>query len=492
MTVKGPYGYTRGWNAKTGPYDCPDDAYVDAQNMELLNGRISACNGNLRWTTGNHPGGATQLGWVSYFAGVLVCYAGNKIATASASSIGAWTDITGAVTFTPTAGYDWAAALNGILVLGGPNTVPIQWTGTGNCTALGGSPPFGENCGTMVNNYLFMGNDVANPSRVWWSAIQDPNTWPGANFVDVRPEDSSNPITALFPFGEDLLIFKSNCIARFYTNQLSGTLGPLIVISEKLGGVGQRSVDRLPDGRIAFVGFNNHVYIYDGNTFDDISDAPTPRSNIQTVLNSLVFKTNGLAQGTLRVYQAKNQIWITYPFTWTNVFGSFSAGVIFRYDYVNGCWVSPTPDRRIYTAVNYTASTKEYLITAGNTYLYQEDTGNVNNDSVAAHTSFDSYVTKSIPLGVDSSSYTPRSIYLPINSGNLTASLLYGANGYSTPTTTATISISGSTLDRKKVVLLNTPSGKWDTGQFRFDAAISNQPFNLSPFFLSDEVESQT
>lgn len=496
MTVKGPYGYTGGWNAKTGPYDCPDNAYVDVQNMELLNGRLSECNGNVRWSTGTHPGGSGQLGYLSYFAGVLVCYEGGKIATASATASGAWTDITGAVSFAPTTGYDWASSLQKILVLGGPSTSPIQWTGSGNCSALGGSPPIHAACGAMVNNYLFMANGQVSgtdyPSRVWWSAIEDPNTWPAANFVDVRSQDATNSITAIYPFGEDLLIFKTNCVARLYTNQLSGSFGPLVVVSEIIGGIGPRSVDRLPDGRIVFIGYNNHVYIYDGNSFTDISDAPTPNSNIQTVLNALVFKTAGLVQGTLRIYQGKNQIWITYPFTWTSALGtSFSAGVIFRYDYVNNCWLSPTPDRRIYSAVNYLAGNKEYLISAGNTYLYQEDTGNVNNDSTATSTSLDTYVTKSIPLGVDSAGFEPRSIYLPINSGNLTATLYYGANGYNTPAKTASISISGSSSDRKKVTLLNTPAARWNTAQVRFDAALSNQPFNLSPFFLSDEVEAQ-
>jgi hypothetical protein len=493
MTINGPYGYIQGWNTKTGPWDCPQDGYVDAQNIELVYGHAAKSNGNIQWTTGTHPGGAGQLEVISYFQSFLVVSKASKIATASPTAVGAWTDITGAVTYTPTTGLAWSTALNNILVLGGPNTNPVQWTGTGNCTALGGSPPYGANAAATCNNYMFMGGSTTYPHRVWWSNVIDPNTWPATSYTDVKPDDSAHFVTALYPFGEDLLIFKDNCIARFYTNQLSGTLGPLVILTEKFGCEGQRCVARMPDGRIAFVGYNNHVYIYDGNTFQDISDQPTPGSNIQSIFNALTFKTAGILQGGLKVYQAKNQIWISYPFTWVSALGtSYTAGVIFKYDYVAGVWLSPYPDHRVFDMINYVTGNKEYFISAGSSYLFQEDTGSVNNDPTGNAT-LESYVTKSIPFSADSKMFTPRSLMIPINSASFNGALYYGQNGYNNPASSVTFSYTNTVAtDYKKVFALSSKSGGWNTGQFRFDGALSNQSFAISPFYLSDQIEAQT
>lgn len=480
-------------NTKCGPYDAPQNCVVDGQNMELVYGRYSKKKGNIQWS-GAHPGGANAVIGLGYFQGVLVAYDNTKIATFSATaSGGSWTDITGAVSFTP-ANNCWMAALNNILVLGGDGATPIQWTGTGNCSNLGGSPPTGCVCGTSVNNYLFMANNTTNPTRLQWSAIQDPTTWPSTNFVDVLIEDvatKSFGIQALFPFGEDLLIFKTNSVSRFYTNQLSGSLGPLIVVSDRFGCAGPSCIDKLPDGRVAFIGYNNHVYIYDGNTFTDISDQPPPMSNIQNTLNALTFKTSGFNQGFLKVYQAKNQIWISYPFSWTSALGTSYLAVIFIYDIQTQSWLPPYPDHRVYKSVNY-LNGSEYLMTSGSDgRIYQEDTGDNNSDSNKQSTAFDGYFTKSLVIGADNAAFIPRSIYFGISTGTLSATALWGSNGYNNPTTSQVFAFSGSSAERKKVVPLTTSSKRWNTAQFRLDGNVSNQPFMVAPIFISDEMEAQ-
>jgi len=489
MTMKGPYGYSSGWNTTTGPYDTPNDAYVDAQNVEYINGRMAKKQGNIQWTTGAHPGGAGVLRSVCLFNGFLVSALGGKIATASSTAVGAWTDITGAVSFGPGSNSVWEASLGGILVLGSQGLAPIQWTGTGNCTALGGSPPSGCYCGTMVSNYLFMASNSSFPSRVFWSQVLDPNTWPAASFLDVRPEDNT-PINAIIAFGEDLLIFKNNCVARFYTNQLSGQLGPLVVVSEKIGCAGLHCVDRLPDGRVVFMGYDNHVYIYDGNTFTDISNQPYPNSNIQKILNSSQFRlSGGFSSGQVTVYKGKSQVWITHPFTYTNPLGTVYAGVTLIYDYVNNVWDSTYPDHFIVKLINYNVANKEYLISSGNGFLFREDTGGFNNDPTGG--SFDSYITKSVFISPDSREFYPASIFVPIYSGSFTGSFCYGANGYADPKTFSNLTIAGPVQERKKILNLKSTSTGWNTMQFRFDGALSNQDFTLSPFYLSDDIMEQ-
>ena len=202
-------------------------------------------------------------------------------------------------------------SLNSILVMGNFSGATVQWSGAGNITALAAAPQDAA-CGATVNNYLFLGNlaNGATPYRVQWSAIADPTTWPVANFVDVLRDDSTNnSITALLAFGEDLLIFKNNSVSRFYTNQLSGTLGPLITVSDKYGCAGTHCADRLPDGRVAFIGTNNHIYIYDGNTFTDISDAPPPAEQYSTNIEFFDIRTRSFWR---RVYAYFINLEISY------------------------------------------------------------------------------------------------------------------------------------------------------------------------------------
>lgn len=492
MSVLGPFGFGGGWNTKCGPYDAPENCVVDALNMELVYGRFSKKKGNISWTSTQHPG-ATAIRGLAYFAGVLVAEGGAKIATASATtSGGTWTDITGGTAFASNVN-DWMAPLNNILVIGGLGATTIQWPGTGNCTNLAAAPQQAV-AGVSVNNYLFIANTNTNPSRLQWSAIADPTTWPAANFVDVLKEDVSTQglgIQAIFPFGEDVIIFKTNSVSRFYTNQLTGSLGPLVVVSDRYGCAGPQCVDKLPDGRIAFIGYNNHVYIYDGNTFVDISDPPLPQSNIQNTLNTLTFQTAGFNQGFLQVYQARNQIWISYPFTWVSPLGVTYTGVTFIYDIENRCWVAPYPDIRQHKAINY-LNGSQFLITAGGDgYLYQHDSGDTNNFSQKQVTAFEGYFTKSLPFGADNKKFIPRSLFFPYSSAALSATVYYGSNGFNNPGSISSITVTGSAQERKKVISIKTPAQAWNTMQFRFDGAVSNQPFMVAPIFISDELESQ-
>lgn len=497
MTTIGPIDFLGGWNTAAGPYDIPPNALIDGQNMELIHGRLQKKTGNGLWTTNAFPSAGALIG-LGNFHGNLVATNGSDVAYVSNSSAGTWTTITG----TATLGYTnnaWMDILNNILVIGGENGTPAQWTGSGNVSNLSAAP-VGCIAGCVANNYLFMANgyhgNVANPPyRMFWSAVEDPTTWPGANFVDVIMGDGSTQnigIQALAPFGEDVLIFRNDAIARFYTNQTSGSLGPLVMVTEKFGCAGPACVDRLPDGRIAFIGYNNHVYIYDGNTFDDISDAPSPRSNIQETLNALAFQTSGFNQGFCKVYQAKNQIWCSYPFSFTSALGTtFSAGVIFIYDYVEGCWIPPYVDHKVYKAVNYLTSNKQYFITSGNLRLYQEDNGYVNNDINAASTSMDAFFTKSIRFADESHNFVPRSAIFPMSCGNLSFTVYWGSNGFINPGFSKSYNLTQSNSEIKKVVPITSGNTLWNTGQFRVDGNLSNQPFVVSPFWLSDEMASQ-
>ena len=122
--------------------------------------------------------------------------------------------------------------------------------------------------------------------------------------------------------------------------------------------------------------------------------------------------------------------------------------------------------------------------------MFQEDTGLVNNDPLGSQT-FEGYITKSVSFGADEKNFWPRSVMLPVNCASFNGALYYGQNGYNNPASSITFSLGNSvSADYKKVFALSSQSGGWNTGQFRFDGALSNQPFALSPFFISDEIEA--
>ena len=65
------------------------------------------------------------------------------------------------------------------------------------------------NYSLTYKNYTFTANTSANPSRIAWSALKDPTSWPAANFVDVNPDDGF-PIVGLAYDGQSIVIFKTN------------------------------------------------------------------------------------------------------------------------------------------------------------------------------------------------------------------------------------------------------------------------------------------
>lgn len=88
----------------------------------------------------------------------------------------------------------------------GWGSTPVSWEGTTQ-TFVTAFPQCAYSL--AFSNYMFAANTTANPSRVYWSALTDPTTWPASNFVDVNPNDGF-PIVGLFYDGQSLCILKSN------------------------------------------------------------------------------------------------------------------------------------------------------------------------------------------------------------------------------------------------------------------------------------------
>lgn len=509
MTVKGPIGYSGGLNTKSGAYTLGQDQMPASQNVQIIGGTLKKRKGSAVINATAFASSAVVHGLADWQTAAGQRYnvitAGTKIGQ-MADLGGTYTDITGSVTITSGQNNQstWAS-LNNILVRCGGTTpdAPIQWTGTGNASALSGTPPTGNIC-TVVNNFMFISGVAATPSRVFWSNVGDPQTWTAANFADFRLSDGDK-VTALCPLGQNLAIFKRRSIGTLYTtpptSSLSVTLGPLTTATTSYGCVGAQAVDTLPDGSIVFLGSNAHLYLFDGAQVEDISDREQQQSAIQPNLDAL--NVGRLQYAVVRVYPTKNQILVSVS-TGTNT----TNDTIYCYNYLLGVWESPY----IGIAANVlcpsidtrnTASHPIIMLTGNYSgTVYEQDKGNVNPEDV--NNNIDGYGTVSVQIGAEDREFIPRSLIVPVESlGNYNLQVNYGFDGVTATPYTKLVSLTNSggimgqfimgsstlgvtTPNRKIVPLVN--KGNCSSIQVQFRTINGGQDFTIHPFYISDEV----
>lgn len=107
----------------------------------------------------------------------------------------------------PTANRVGYADMNNSLWVCSQGGTPVQCTSTSTQTFIPAFPQAYYNL--SYSNYMFAANTASNPSRVSWSALADPTTWPASNFVDVNPNDGF-PIVGMFNDGQSIVILKTN------------------------------------------------------------------------------------------------------------------------------------------------------------------------------------------------------------------------------------------------------------------------------------------
>jgi hypothetical protein len=511
MPVIGPYGFKGGLNTKASAWTLPADCMTDSQNMNIVYGDITKRNGSALLNGVQLNSGAVVTGLVDWLANAgtryLVTVAGNKIYQ-STSLAATFSDITGAATIVAGQNNQHSfASLNNILAICGGTTpdTPLQWTGTGNVSSLAGTPPTG-NIVCVANNMMFISGIAATPSRVYWSNVSDPNTWPAASNIEFRASDGDS-VTCLVEQDQSLVIFKRLSIGLLntQTTTVSGTvtLAPLTEVIVGIGCPGNQCADNLPDGRIAFFGTNGHAYLLQtgGRQIQDISD-PAVGSNIQPSLDAMNFSRFPYA--VLRCYPTRNQIWLSLSSN-----GATTNDTIYVFDYQLGIWIS----KYVNINANVMASmidprsvpSHPILIVTGDYsgYVYEQDKG--NTDASFAGGSIDGYATISIQHGVDKTDFTPRTVVLPLEaqtSGTLT--LGYGFNGLNTINKTTSISETLSSYLLDSTFIMDTAtlagpatlrqivpvgnSGRVYSTQLQFRDNSTNPNFTVHPVYLSDQV----
>ncbi len=105
---------------------------------------------------------------------------------------------------------------------------------------------------------------TAYANRVRWSRIDDPETWFDYDYVDVNVGERGDELSALVPFADRLLIFKTNSVHALYGfDSLTFQLVPL---SQDVGSVAMSSPVSTPYG-VFFWYDRQGVWMYDGEKF---------------------------------------------------------------------------------------------------------------------------------------------------------------------------------------------------------------------------------
>lgn len=97
------------------------------------------------------------------------------------------------------------ATLNGILAIGNGLDSPRKYDGT-TLSALGGSPPKFAFVKVHKNRLW-----VATGSRLSFSDLLNPESWPVLNFIDISPDDG-DIITGLLPYVDMLIVTKQHSV----------------------------------------------------------------------------------------------------------------------------------------------------------------------------------------------------------------------------------------------------------------------------------------
>lgn len=307
--------FTGGLNVRDFWHTIADDELTVANNIRLDEGGVVRRRGG--WakyvstavgTAGNLIG-VTQGSWL--VAGVLTRYV---VATDGVKVFywtgAVWTDITGAVanTVVSTSIISFLSFNNLLIGYGGTST-PWTWDGSaGAILVLGGTPPIGNIGIVWQNRVLFAGVGTAR-TRVYYSAVGDPQTWGASAYFDVPSPYDGDEITGFAILYGNLIVFKRRSIYIVQgddpttwivskTNSAVGCVSPYSVVG----------VDNL----IYFVS-DKGLYAMNLSNTSQISYKVEPRYNL-AIANQLSGSLTGNRIFAAH-YRYRNEIWMAVDAT---------------------------------------------------------------------------------------------------------------------------------------------------------------------------------
>jgi hypothetical protein len=221
MAARGPSieidDFSGGLNTFDPEYLSPLSQSPDLDNVVILDKGIKKRNGDAAWNSSAMVSSATAvtgIGYIQLDAGTqfLNAVAGTKFFADSGLS-GTMADKTGTLTITAGVSNIWTPVnFNNLQIwFGGAPDAPFKYSGTGNAVVLGGSPPSAFTC-FAANNRIFAISTVANPSRIFWPVVSNPEDWSsaGSGNADVALSDGEALQCGVVVGPDTAILFKNS------------------------------------------------------------------------------------------------------------------------------------------------------------------------------------------------------------------------------------------------------------------------------------------
>jgi hypothetical protein len=133
---------------------------------------------------------------------------------------------------------------------GGAPDVPFKYSGSGNAVVLGGTPPSAATA-FAANNRVFAISTAANPSRIYWPIIGNPEDWTGAGSgnADVSASDGEALQCGILNGPDTAILFKNSS-----THLMALTRAPFPIYQLQKGtGIAGRNAWAYANGTIYFI-----------------------------------------------------------------------------------------------------------------------------------------------------------------------------------------------------------------------------------------------
>lgn len=118
------------------------------------------------------------------------------------------------------------------------------------------------------NNFAWVGHttesSTAHSNRVRWSKLDDPESWQDYDYVDVNVGERGDEISALLPFADRLLIFKTNSVHALYGHTSDSF--QVVPLTQDVGSISLSSPVSTPYG-VFFWYDRQGVWMYNGQQF---------------------------------------------------------------------------------------------------------------------------------------------------------------------------------------------------------------------------------
>lgn len=394
--ISGPYQADRYFQNTGGilthisPLTLPKDKAVDIQNFilddrgqltarsgfQILNSTFGATLLSTQPVTGGGYHNTAASGGSDFFAVVV----GTNIyrTTTNFTSTSTWSNVTGTVTVTGiSSNLAQHTSLNDVEIFCNDKDQPFYVPPTGNALAITTTtvtdtlPTAAKTCSTYIS-YLIVGNTteggVNYPTRIRWSDINNQNSWPALNYIDVEPNDGDK-IVSIIAFKDSIYIFKRRSIYRLMSTGGAGANAFIIrPFSRNIGTYAKNSVRVIPNVGIAFLAGQTQ-YILGDNELSSFNYSQLEAIGDDVQRNFDVVQHNQWQNSVSGVYPQRYQYLIS-----VSTAGSTTTESLV-YDYIKKGWTSyiGINFNMLETAIDNTG--RQVLLAGdfnGNVYEYSE------------------------------------------------------------------------------------------------------------------------